>query len=153
MRWYRWYNSNCLVSNLWVDAANCDVQKDKWIRWNILMNWKSFRILFSSAMKSKAADASSVVGLVLVDGHKLGAVIFQIQSTVVSGNMHLRHRIWRTTSYNTNVTHAYHIWHRRKPTTSLRRHTSHCMYDWQEQSKNLRYSGSKPKISYVLMKS
>ncbi len=59
----------------------------------------------------------------------------------VSGDMRLRHCIIRTTSYNTDVTHAYRI----------RRRTSHCTYDWQEQPKtydlvgqNLRYRRFSP---------
>jgi len=44
--------------------------------------------------------------------------IHRMHISPVSGDMRLRHRIIRTTSYNTDVTHAYRIRHRRKPTIS-----------------------------------
>ena len=44
--------------------------------------------------------------------------IHRMHISPVSGDMHLRHHIIRTTSYNTDVTHEYRTRHRRKPTIS-----------------------------------
>jgi hypothetical protein len=73
--------------------------------------------------------------------------IHRMHISPVSGDMRLRHRIIRTTSYNTDVTHAYRIRHRRKPTISYTTSYVTSYVRLARTVKNLRSRRSKPTIS------
>ena len=73
--------------------------------------------------------------------------IHRMHISPVSGDMRLRHRIIRTTSYNTDVTHAYRIRHRGKPTISYTTSYVTSYVRLAKTVKNLRSRRSKPMIS------